>query len=173
MLAGGAAVALLARSVLDRDAMQLQICMEVERPFLAWPCRQALYRLHPTAAEIRDMNRSAGAQFVVFMEDRAEARRLLSHYLNAGLDINAQDHRDALASGESRGNPHWTALHLAATALDENAVPLLLDNKANPAVKDDTGRTPLDLAKAAAAKQSPDQRNTAVIELLESAGSKR
>ena len=81
LLAGGVAVALFARSVLGRDAMQLQICMEVERPILAWPCKQALYRLHPTAAEIRELNRSAGAQFVVFMEDRAEAQRLLAHYL--------------------------------------------------------------------------------------------
>jgi len=173
LLAGGVAVALFARSVLGRDAMQLQICMEVERPILAWPCKQALYRLHPTAAEIRELNRSAGAQFVVFMEDRAEAQRLLAHYLQAGLDLDARDKRDVLAVGESRSNPHWTALHLAAMALDENAVRLLLDNKANPAVKDDAGRTPLDLARAAEAKQSADKRKSAVVELLELADAKR
>ncbi len=153
--------------------MQLQICLEVERPILAWPCRQALYRLHPTVAEVRKMNHSAGAQFVAFMEDKAEAQRLLSHYLKAGLDIDAQDHRDSNAAGESRSNPHWTALHLAAIALDEDAVRLLLDNKANPAVKDDAGRTPLDLARAAEAKQQTDKRKTAVLELLESAESRR
>ena len=144
------------------NVLTLQACLESESGVRAWVCQEALFKLHPTHQDMEALNASAGAQFPVSMENRQAAARLLRHYLDAGLDINAIDQRSSLK---------WTALHEAAFAGNLQAVRLLIENGANPDAKDASGRTPLDIAHDTAAK-APSAANTQIISILTAAGTR-
>ena len=154
-----APIALLGWAVADlrtTSVLTLQACMEVESGARAWVCRQALYRLHPTKADMKALNEAAGAQFPARIADQHEATRLLQHYLRAGLDVNAVDQRTQLK---------WTALHSEAFEGNVQAVRLLLDNGADSNAKDGTGRTPLDIAREANAK-TPSDAYAQIVSML-------
>jgi hypothetical protein len=145
--------------------LYLQSCIQ-ERAFPGsdWACSQALYRFHPTPPEVAEMNAAAGAAWALSMSDEAQARRLLQHYIQAGVDVNAVDRRSPGAN--------WTALHVAASGSDLKGVRLLLEAGAKASVQDIKGRTPLDLAQQRA-RTSPDDGNYAEIaKALQSAMSK-
>lgn len=154
-----AVVALLGWATADLRAanvLTLQSCMEAEAGVRAWICRQALYHLHPTQEEVKELNASAGAQFPASMENLSDATQLLQHYLRAGLDINAVDQRSQLK---------WTALHAAAFEGNPQAVRLLLDNGAETHTKDGIGRTPLDIAREANTKM-PSEAFAQIVAML-------
>jgi len=130
----------------DTNLLMLQSCMEVETKTRAWICKQLLYRLPPTQAELEELNSSAGAQFPASMADINEATELLRHYLRAGLDINAVDKRTQLK---------WTALHSAAFEGNVQAIQLLTTHGADINARDAMDRTPLDLVRSARAELPP------------------
>lgn len=145
-------------------AMFLQSCAETPTfPGSRWACRQALYTFHPTADEVQQMNETAGVDWALSMTDDAEARRLLQHYIKAGVDVNAVDKRHP--------EMNWTALHVAAAGADLRAVRLLLDAGAKAEVQDGKGRTPLDLVREGALKFANDPKYAEVEKVLLGAGS--
>jgi len=137
----------------------LQSCAETPAfPGSDWMCRQALYRFHPTDDEIAEMNQKLGATWVLDVKDEAQARRLLQHYVAAGLDVNATDREHPQAA--------WTALHFAVAGADARGVRLLLEAGADPTIKDAKGRTPLDLAKEQAQRFPTEATQYQLIEKL-------
>lgn len=131
--------------------------MESANAVAALVCHAGMYRLHPTAEEIRELNAMAGAQFPVSMEDESKARELLTHLMKAGLDVNAVDQRSA---------QKWTALHLAAVSNRPQEVRLLLEAGADRRAQDAKGRTPLDLANERL-KMAPTPELREAIQLLD------
>ncbi|MBO9515361.1 MAG: ankyrin repeat domain-containing protein [Variovorax sp.] len=120
--------------------------------------RYNLYALHPTPAEVLELNQHAGASIVLGMDDEAEREKLLSHLIAAGVDINAQDERTSL-----------TALHIAAAAGSPSGVALLLAHGARADLKSAGGLTPLDRALIFQ-QESPSPDRAEVIRLLRTAG---
>lgn len=150
----------------NSNVLHLQSCMQVyPRPF-PWLCEQYLYRHHPTPEEVKELNTAAGARFAFFTPAESDGRRLLKHYLEAGIDINAVDeHVDATFFKDAPRR--WTALHIAASESNVTAVKLLLEFGASRDVRDATGKTPLELAREVQLK-SPTPEREEVIRLLES-----
>jgi len=158
----GALLAISAYAAYDLgsgDALSLQACVEVYPRPAGWICEKSLFWFHPTAAEVEEMNRSAGALIVLSVSDKEFGRRLLKHFLGAGLDINARDQRT---------QSKWTALHGAAAGPNVEEVKILLAHGADPSIKDAAGMTPLDRAKRAQEK-FPSPRQVEVVRLLEQA----
>lgn len=114
-------------------------CAENDRPLNRLACRSLLLSpLRPTRDEVMEMNNSAGAaRPALTLQDRAFAESVLTHYIDAGVDINAFD-----LTAPAR----YTALHYAAMGTDPAPVRLLLAHGADPATRDANGQTPLDLA---------------------------
>ncbi|GGY81525.1 ankyrin repeat domain-containing protein [Marinobacter zhanjiangensis] len=113
-----------------------------------WGAEKAFYGLHPTEDEVQQLNTEAGARYAALYPDKAEARKLLKHFLENGVDVNAVD--TATGSGVS-------ALHSAVLERSPFAVDLLLEHGANPAIQGEQGRTPLDFARLLQEKEAgPD-----------------
>lgn len=155
----------IANNLRNMHVLYLQSCIQERAlPGADWACRQALYKFHPTPAEVAEMNATAGAAWALSMADEAQARHLLQHYIQAGVDVNAVDRRSPGAN--------WTALHVAASSSDLKGVRLLLEAGANASAQDLKGRTPLDLVQQRA-RTSPEDGNYAEIaKALQSAMSK-
>ncbi|MCW7537594.1 ankyrin repeat domain-containing protein [Aquabacterium sp. A7-Y] len=141
------------------DSVRLLSCMSDETPPLAWACRQVLYALHPAPEEVKTPTTQAATVRAAALQDTQEARRLLRHFMDAGVDLNAAD----------ENNPtRWTALHSAAKAPNLRAVRLLIEAGANPDVRDGAGRTPADLARFMSEKYKGNEAEYAeVIRLIE------
>ncbi len=105
---------------------------------LKWGAEKALYQFHPTAEEAQQLNAEAGARYAAHYPDESQARKLLEHFLENGVDVNAID--KATGSGVS-------ALHSAVLERNPFAVDLLLEHGAEANVEGEQGRTPLDFAK--------------------------
>ena len=154
-----AAAAYATNHLRTTHVLYLQSCAETPAfPGSDWMCRQALYRFHPTDDEVAEMNQKLGATWAIDMKDEAQARRLLQHYVAAGLDVNATDREHPQAA--------WTALHVAVTGADARGVRLLLEAGADPGIKDAKGRTPLDLAKEQAQRFPKEAAQYQEIEKL-------
>jgi hypothetical protein len=127
---------------------------------ITWIIEQGLYAFHPTAEEVQDLNRKAGADALIYYIPEPQARRLLAHYIAAGLDINRHNLASPLLT---------TALHSAAWADKASYTRVLLDFGARPDLRDAKGRTPLDLARQSQ-KQFPDDPDAAErVRMLEAA----
>lgn len=112
---------------------------------LKWGAEKALYGFHPTEEEVRQLNAEAGARYAALYPDESQARKLLEHFLDNGVDVNAID--TATGSGVS-------ALHSAVLDRNPFAVELLLEHGADPGIEGDQGRTPLDFARLLQEKES-------------------
>lgn len=146
-------------SLRNTSVTRLAACMETESGWEGRICRQAVYWLHPTAEEVRHLNAVAGALFPAQLSDAAEARRLMAHFLAAGVDVNSADQRVPT---------RWTALHIAVLEPNPTAVEILLDFGARPDVRDAHGKTALEAAREAQ-QQRPTADYSKVIALLEAA----
>jgi hypothetical protein len=126
----------------------------------AWVIEQGLYRFHPTPEEIQDYNRRAGAELVIMDTPEPQARRLLAHYIAAGLDINRPNLESPLLT---------TALH-AVTQYDHAwYTRVLLDFGARVDVRDAKGQTPLDWARRWQSRFPDDPEGVEKVRLLEAA----
>lgn len=162
-----ALVALTAAVVNDTrkmDATLLQACMHVDPPPFSGLCEQWFYRFRPTPEEVKKLNTAAGARFAFMAKNESDARRVLKHYLDAGVDINAVD--QSINLGDQRTQPKFTALHMAVLRPELIEVKLLLEFGASREVPDAKGRTPLELAREIQAK-NPNPQREEVIRLLE------
>ena len=128
-------------------------------PAFSWGAEQAFYIFHPEEADIENLNKEAGAQYVVDVFTQEEARPVLEHLLEHGLDINSVEN----VTGEG-----LTALHAAALSNNFSGVELLLEYGADPYLKDNKGHTALELAQASD-EARPEQDYSPVIEQLEKA----
>ena len=124
-----------------------------------WGAEKAFYIFHPEEADVEQLNREAGAQYVVDVFSAEEARPILEHLLEHGLDIN---------SVETVTGKGLTALHAVALSNNRSGVELLLGYGADPQLTDNEGRTALELAKASD-EARPEMDYGSVIELLEKA----
>jgi hypothetical protein len=109
---------------------------ESATPLVHLGAKYALLHLHPSKQEVADLNLEAGARYFADLRDPHEARLLLQHFSNKGLNINSRD----MATGSG-----LTALQAAAISNSPEAVKILLEAKADRSIKDDMGRTALDL----------------------------
>lgn len=129
-------------------------------PPITWFLEQGLHAFHPTAEEVQDLNRKAGAWQVIYHIPEPQARRLLAHYIAAGLDINRHNLESPLLT---------TALHSAAWADKASYTRVLLDFGARPDLRDTKGRTPLDWARRSQ-QRFPDNPDAAArVRMLEAA----
>ena len=144
---------------LDDKPLSLISCIDVEAPWVAWTCKQVLRHASLTPEQVRDLNAEGGAQYPVSMNDPKEAEELLALFLSRGVNINA---------GNRQGKG-WTALHLAAISDPPAAVTLLLKYGARTDVRDEDGRTPLDLARRSQSRYPNDPHIAETIRLLEAA----
>jgi hypothetical protein len=129
-LVAGCGIGWAVAALRGADLRWLQVCTHTTKQPLAWACRQGLYRLHPTRQEIVELNAIAGAVFPLYLDDEVEARRVLRHYVGAGIGIDAPDLRHEV---------QWTALHYAVAECSARNVRLLLEAGAKPEVRDARG----------------------------------
>lgn len=166
-LIGAIVVALAAGLVNDTrrmDVTLLQACMHGDPRPVSWVCEQFFFRAHPTPEEVKELNAMAGVRFASMADNESDARRVLKHYLDAGVDINAVDQRKMLSGPNTQ--PKFTALHMAVLSSELTQVKLLLEFGASREIRDANGRTPLDLARELQAKR-PTPEHAEVIRLLE------
>ena len=149
----------------NRNTVQLQACMHADPQPFSGLCQQFFYRFHPTPQEVEELNTAAGAGFAFMANSESEARQVLKHYLDAGVDINAVDQRTI--SIDEKTKAKFTALHGAVLASELMEVKLLLEFGASREIRDAKGRTPLDLARELQAK-NPNPQRAEIIRLLES-----
>jgi hypothetical protein len=121
----------------ESDPLALQACAEVYPGPVGWLCQKSLFWFHPTAEEVARLNREAGAAYAARAKDKALGRRLLKHYIQAGVDVNARDQRTKVG---------WTALHAMAVEGDVEGVRMLLESGADARIVDQQGMTALDWA---------------------------
>lgn len=164
LLLAGLGTAVVAMRQADHGTLvgmaYINVGQEVWNPPITWILEQWLYAFHPTAEEVQDLNRKAGAWEVIYYIPEPKARRLLAHYIAAGLDINRHNLESPLLT---------TALHSAAWADKASYTRVLLDFGARPDLRDAKGRTPLDLARQSQ-KQFPDDPEAAErVRMLEAA----
>lgn len=145
--------------LLDTEPGLLLSCVDVDVPWRAWTCKQVLRYASLTPKQVRDLNTKAGALYPASMDDPKEAEEMLTLFLSRGVDINA---RHQQAKG-------WTALHTVATVDPPARVALLLKHGAHTDIRDDDGRTPLDLARRMLQKYPDDPNLPETIRLLEAA----
>lgn len=128
---------------------------------IKWGAKKALYGFHPTEDEVQQLNAEAGARYAALYPDETEASKLLKHFLDKGVDVNAVD--TTSGSGVS-------ALHSAVLERSPFAVDLLLEHGANPALEGEQGRTPLDFARRLQERE-PGPEIAKIIATLENAES--
>ncbi|TDT40208.1 ankyrin repeat protein [Halospina denitrificans] len=131
-------------------------------PVFRWSAEQALYVFHPDEQDVEQLNREAGAQYVVGVLDPEEARPVLKHLMDNGLDINSFSEVDG---------SRFTALHAAALSNNPRGVRLLLEFGADPTLKDGQGRTPLELVRFADNRENSLEDFSDVMKVLEKAQS--
>lgn len=119
-------------------------------------CQSYLFNFGGRPEEIAALNNNVGIGWVIRAENDADRTRLVSFLLEKGVGINAIDQRSGV-----------TALHTAVIENDLPAVRLLLENGADPSVKDrSSGKTPLEFALELEDKPTQPDR-TVIIELLQ------
>lgn len=164
LLLGGLGWAIAAMRHADHGTLigmaYVNVRQEVWNPPITWVLEQGLYAFHPTHEEVQELNRKAGADELIFYIPEPQARRLLTHYIAAGLDINRHNLESPLLT---------TALHSAAWADKASYTQVLLDFGARPDLRDAKGRTPLDWARRSQQRFPDDPEAAARVRMLEAA----
>jgi hypothetical protein len=137
------------------------VYMDDETPAVfRWSAKQSLYWFHPDEADVKQLNREAGAQYVVDVLGPEEARPVLRHLMDNGLDINSMSEVH---------DTTFTALHAAAITNNAEGAQLLLELGADPTLKDSEGRTALELARYTSNRPNRVEDYSTVIDVLEKA----
>jgi ankyrin repeat protein len=137
--------------------VELIACIDVEQAWMSWTCKEVLFHGGINQAKIIDLNSQAGALYAVSVSNKLEAEELLTFLESAGVDVNA---RDVKAKGR-------TALHSTVASGNVWQSVLLLRHGARIDIADESGVTPLLLARALV-KQYPDrQEYKDVLDVLE------
>lgn len=142
------------------DFVGLLSCMETPPfPGSKWACTKVMYASHPTADEVAELNKLAGAISLLSLPEE-EARRLLNHFVAAGLDVNAVDQRPKTLG--------WTSMHSAVAERDVKAVRLLIE--AGAKVDPENGRkpSPREILQSKLAKHPEDPTLAEIQKLLSS-----
>jgi ankyrin repeat protein len=91
------------------------------------------------------------------MKDDRDSEEMFALFLARGVDINAGDPRAK----------NWTALHTVASEGNVARARLLLKHGARTDVRDQDGRTPLDIARSMLQKHPADPASAEMVQLLE------
>lgn len=165
LLLGGLGWAIAAMRHADHGTLismaYVNVRQAVWNPPITWFLEQGLYAFHPTAEEVQDLNRKAGAESLIMGAPEPQARRLLAHYIAAGLDINRPNLESPLLT---------TALHSVTQYDHAWYTRVLLDFGARVDVRDAKGRTPLDWARRWQSRFPDDPEGVEKVRLLEAAG---
>lgn len=145
----------------DRGPIMLIACLESDPGFVAWHCRCLLQHVPLQADHVRELNLAAGVRFAVAIKDPALASYVAASFIRQGVDINAPD--------VHYGPKGFTALHGAAVGAELEEARVLLELGARSDVQDAEGRTPLDIARAAARRHPNEVRRSDMVALLERA----
>lgn len=127
---------------------------------LKWGAEKALYGFHPSEDEVQQLNMEAGARYAALYSYESQARKILVHFLESGVDVDAIDKNSG--SGV-------TALHSAVLERNSFAVKLLLEHGADASKKGEQGRTPLDFARLLQEKEAGADI-AEIVKSLEEAG---
>jgi hypothetical protein len=138
---------------------QLLICADsggLKIPFSKKLCRRYLLAFRGSREDINALEQGVGALFVVHGKSTVSERsELLKFLVNKGLDVNRA------------GVNQLVPLHVAVLANAADEVQILLDNGANPSLKDkNLGLTPLEFALKLQSKDNFKIDRAAVIALL-------
>jgi hypothetical protein len=122
-------------------------------PFSPIICDIHLKKYRGTAEEIAYLNAMAGVYSIAGensggngLRNRAKNVENLKFLISKGLDVNAKTDYAKVSKSFAGSKIHVTALYLAVGLKDLEVVQILLDNGANPNIKDDWGLTPLERA---------------------------
>lgn len=166
-LIAAVAVAALALSGLyvyhlrNLDTVGLLTCMETPPfPGSKWACSKVMYASHPTPEEVKELNDMAGA-ISLLSQPEEESRRLLKHFIAAGLDVNAVDQRPKTLG--------WTSMHSAVAERDVKAVRLLLEAGAKRELENGRKPTPTELLQSQLSKTPDDPALKDIQQLFSSA----
>ncbi len=164
MLLGGiAAIGLAALGAKGFDEIsgygvnRLIVCIESAPAPIDWSCGQMLEHKLKSVEFVADLNANAGALFAVLADDAELGRKLLTSFIEHGVDINATDRSSA--SG-------WSALHIMAMDSLQWPVEMLLESGADPSLVDANGMTALDLARKVQ-NETPEPGRLGIIQMLE------
>lgn len=128
-------------------------------------CKHSLVHGKFETEEINLLNNDGEFGSIFTLRDPELVKKSLSNLVAQGLNINAikKDYNSEPARG-------WTALHVAAFGGNDymSEVEILLENGADPNIKDAKGRTPLDLAKIALSNYPNNERVKHGFNLLRS-----
>lgn len=158
ILLGGVVWGIVAMRQADHITM-LALAQGTIQP-AAWVFEQGFYRLHPTPEEVQDCNRRAAAEWLLAQAPEPQARRLLAHYIAAGLDINRPNLESPLLT---------IALHSVTQYDHAWYTRVLLDFGARADVRDAKGQTPLDWARRWQSRFPDDPEGVEKVRLLEAA----
>lgn len=154
--------AAIVRSMINDSPVSLLACMDVDAHWRAWTCEQVLRHASLTEEHVRQLNQEAGIRFPLSMNDPKHAEEMFALFLARGVDINSSDQ-------QTKG---WTALHGVAIGESPEKVVILLKHAARVDVRDEDGRTPLDLARIAQQSHPANPHIAETIRLLEEAQKK-
>lgn len=155
-------VGLSIHAVSQQGIEQLLICADrggMKIPFSRHFCREYLFAFRGSRQDIDVLHQGIGALFVAQGESAIpEREQMLKFLIGKGLDVNRADMHELLP------------LHGAVLVNSVDEIRILLNNGANPLLKDNKfGLTPLELAlKLQGEDKMPDNRD-AVISLLKNA----
>jgi hypothetical protein len=127
--------ALYANALRKEDLTLLTSCMRVEKPAVAWTCKQAVYARGVTPAEAQELNAGIGVLHALSFSDPMEAKRLLELFIAGGVNVDSIDPETG-----------WTALHTKVSDRYVEDIKLLLAHGARTDARDKKGRTPLQYA---------------------------
>jgi Ankyrin repeats (many copies) len=116
-------------------------------------CDIHLKKYRGTAEEVAYLNAMAGAYSIARensggngLRNRAKNIENLKFLISKGLDVNAKTDYEKVSKSFTGSKTHVTALYLAVASKDLEAVQILIDNGADPNIKDDRGMTALEMA---------------------------
>lgn len=120
-----------------------------------WLATQSFYTFHPRDSAVERLNDEAGARYAALYRKPEQARAMLGHLLENGVNIDSVDDQEGR-----------TALHFAVDVGSPRAVRLLLNKGADPSAEGAIGKIPLELAKDWADQSDSGKNYEVIIQLL-------